>query len=105
MCCAFNDSGLKRFMHDFYCVRPKILEMVLVPKNLIDFEDGPTPMYVGLGEHFGADTRYFDKGRFIEDIAQVAILMYKPTQKGLPCTYASIPIQPNRTPSSYTSWK
>ncbi|XLR10275.1 hypothetical protein S83_038213, partial [Arachis hypogaea] len=33
--------------------------------------------------------------RIIEDIAQVAIPTYRPTQKGLPCTYASVPIQPN----------
>ncbi|QHO42137.1 uncharacterized protein DS421_5g151650 [Arachis hypogaea] len=61
MCCAFNDSGLKRFTRDFYCVCLGILEMVLVPKNLLNFQDGPNPTYVGLGQHFGVDTRYFDK--------------------------------------------
>ncbi|QHN91373.1 uncharacterized protein DS421_17g574320 [Arachis hypogaea] len=147
MCCAFNDSGLKRFTRDFYCVCPGILEMVLVPKNLENYHDGPNPTYVGLGQNFGADTSYFDKeiasnrnwwffpvcitrhwwvyafnvsgkrlfvldsiyskpdtarsrldsyaARIIEDIAQVAIPTYRPTQKGLPCTYASVPIQPN----------
>ncbi|RYR19360.1 hypothetical protein Ahy_B03g064124 isoform F [Arachis hypogaea] len=60
MCCAFNDSGLNRFTHDF-CVCLGILEMVLVPKNLMHFEDGPNPVYMDLGEHFGTDTRYFDK--------------------------------------------
>ncbi|QHO54091.1 uncharacterized protein DS421_2g53630 [Arachis hypogaea] len=35
------------------------------------------------------------KARLIEDIAQVAIPTYKPTQQGLPCTYASVPVQPN----------
>ncbi|XP_057741785.1 uncharacterized protein LOC130960412 [Arachis stenosperma] len=33
--------------------------------------------------------------RLIEDIAQVAIPTYKPTQQGLPCTYASVPVQSN----------
>ncbi|RYR25230.1 hypothetical protein Ahy_B02g058884 [Arachis hypogaea] len=148
MCCSFNDLGLKRFTRDFYCVCPGILEMVLVPKNLQNYHDGPNPMYVGLGQHFGADTRYFDKeiasnrnwwffpvcitchwwvytfdvsgkrlfvldsmhskpdttrsrldsyvARIIEDIAQVAIPTYRPIQKGLLCTYASVPIQANR---------
>ncbi|KAL4380899.1 hypothetical protein AHAS_Ahas04G0079600 [Arachis hypogaea] len=147
MCCAFNDSGLKRFTRDFYCVCPEILEMVLVPKNLENYHDGPNPTYVGLGQNFGADTSCFDKeiaanrnwwffpvcitrhwwvyafdvsgkrlfvldsiyskpdtarsrldsyaARIIEDIAQVVIPTYRPTQKGLPCTYASVPIQPN----------
>ncbi|KAL4301042.1 hypothetical protein AHAS_Ahas17G0261300 [Arachis hypogaea] len=35
--------------------------MVLVPKNLENYHDGPNPTYVGLGKKFGADTRYFDK--------------------------------------------
>ncbi|XLR14577.1 hypothetical protein S83_042515 [Arachis hypogaea] len=35
------------------------------------------------------------KGRLIEDIAKVVIPTYKPNKKGLPCTYASISIQPN----------
>ncbi|KAL4316126.1 hypothetical protein AHAS_Ahas15G0253900 [Arachis hypogaea] len=35
------------------------------------------------------------KVRFIEDTAQVAMPTYKLTQKGLPFTYAFIPIQPN----------
>ncbi|KAL4372928.1 hypothetical protein AHAS_Ahas05G0030800 [Arachis hypogaea] len=48
--CAFNDSGLRRFTHDFYCVCLGIL-----------FQNGPTPVYVGLGKNFGVDTRYFDK--------------------------------------------
>ncbi|RYR35322.1 hypothetical protein Ahy_A10g050483 [Arachis hypogaea] len=36
-------------------------EMVLVPKNLEKFHDGPNPTYVGLGQNFGVDTIYFDK--------------------------------------------
>ncbi|KAL4294372.1 hypothetical protein AHAS_Ahas18G0221500 [Arachis hypogaea] len=60
MCCAFNDSGLKRFTYDFYCVCLGILEMVLVLKKMMNFPNGPNPVYVELGEHFGADTRHFD---------------------------------------------
>ncbi|QHN79188.1 ubiquitin-like-specific protease [Arachis hypogaea] len=33
--------------------------------------------------------------RLIEDMAQVAIPTYKPTQQGMPCTYTSVPVQPN----------
>ncbi|QHN87089.1 uncharacterized protein DS421_16g551960 [Arachis hypogaea] len=55
MCSTFNDSESSRFKDDFYCLPPEIL------RNLDSFREAPTLSYVGLGFHFGADSRYFDK--------------------------------------------
>ncbi|KAL4344785.1 hypothetical protein AHAS_Ahas11G0213100 [Arachis hypogaea] len=51
---------------DLWTLRPRAWlnnsEMILVPKNLVHFQDGPNPVYVGLGAHFGADTRDYRAG-------------------------------------------
>ncbi|KAL4327900.1 hypothetical protein AHAS_Ahas13G0146300 [Arachis hypogaea] len=65
---------------------------VIHQRNIHFFKDGPTPSYVGLGLHFGADTRYFDK----RDLLKTSLkCQYEPTENGLPRAYASIPKQPN----------
>ncbi|QHO02822.1 uncharacterized protein DS421_13g427070 [Arachis hypogaea] len=49
------------FRDDFYCIPPGILETVLQKRNLDSFREVPTVSYVGMGPHFGDDSRYFDK--------------------------------------------
>ncbi|KAL4299843.1 hypothetical protein AHAS_Ahas17G0141400 [Arachis hypogaea] len=60
MCSTFNDSESLRFRDDFYCIPPGSLETVLQKRNLDSFREVPTVSYVGLGPHFGDDSRYFD---------------------------------------------
>ncbi|KAL4274750.1 hypothetical protein AHAS_Ahas20G0038400 [Arachis hypogaea] len=61
MCFTFNDSESSRFKDDFYCIPPGILKTVLQKRNLDSFREVLTFYYVGLGPHFDADTRYFEK--------------------------------------------
>ncbi|RYR18526.1 hypothetical protein Ahy_B03g063155 [Arachis hypogaea] len=61
MCSTFNDSKSLQFRDDFYCIPPGILETVLQKRNLDSFREVPTVSYVGMGPHFGDDSRYFDK--------------------------------------------
>ncbi|QHO41256.1 uncharacterized protein DS421_5g144230 [Arachis hypogaea] len=61
MCSTFNDSASLRFKDDFYCIPPRILEIVLQKRNLDFFREVLTMSYVGLGPQFGDDSRYFDK--------------------------------------------
>ncbi|RYR22922.1 hypothetical protein Ahy_B03g068211 [Arachis hypogaea] len=61
ICSTFNDSKSLRFKDDFYCIPPEILETVLQKRNLDSFREVPTVSYVGLGPHFGDDSRFFDK--------------------------------------------
>ncbi|QHN94227.1 uncharacterized protein DS421_17g599390 [Arachis hypogaea] len=121
---SFNDSESSWFKDDFYCIPPGILETVLQKRNLDSFREISTLSYVGLGPHFGADSRYLDKvlqkrlwvldsmhsgehnderskidayaGRIIEDVAKVSMPAYEPTENGLTRFYASVPKQPNQ---------
>ncbi|RYQ85461.1 hypothetical protein Ahy_B10g105025 [Arachis hypogaea] len=54
MCSTFNDSKSLRFKDDFYYILPGIW-------NLDSFKEAPTVSYVGLGPHFGDDSRFFEK--------------------------------------------
>ncbi|QHO41756.1 uncharacterized protein DS421_5g148530 [Arachis hypogaea] len=58
---TFNDSESLRFKDDFYCIPPRISKTVLHKRNLDFFREVPTVSYVGLGPHFGDDSRFFDK--------------------------------------------
>ncbi|KAL4316308.1 hypothetical protein AHAS_Ahas15G0272100 [Arachis hypogaea] len=54
MCSTFNDSESLRFRDDCYCIPPGILELGFL-------QGGSYLSYVGLGPHFGDDSRFFDK--------------------------------------------
>ncbi|QHN78861.1 uncharacterized protein DS421_19g665040 [Arachis hypogaea] len=58
---TFNDSESLRFKDDFYCISLEILKTVLQKRNLDSFREISTVSYVGLGPHFGDDSRFFDK--------------------------------------------
>ncbi|QHO06584.1 uncharacterized protein DS421_14g455960 [Arachis hypogaea] len=96
-------------------------ETVLQKRNLDYFREGPTISYVGLGPHFGDDSRFFDKIAasmqkwsvsidiggciplrllkkgygLIEDMTKVSMPAYEHTENGLPRFYASVPQQDN----------
>ncbi|XLT65023.1 hypothetical protein HN873_021462 [Arachis hypogaea] len=63
-CCAmFNTSSIVRFCKDFYCLSPRLMEVILTDKNIEQYV-GPNKEFVPiLSQYIGRGQRWFNEKR------------------------------------------